>query len=366
MNIAVHIDADALPTSFLWQHIQWLSSKEPQHQFLIFHSGKMILPSSLLSNCKSIPVRPSFKNSLLLHFWYQFKLPVLLKKEKAAIFISEYAICSSRTTVPQILAIRNSFFNDDKNAPKAIYQKYQKKNFLKFIQLSNSIIAVSEWVALQINKAYPEARQKVSVIAPLLQPAFVPMLWEQRDSVLNLYSNDIEYFYCYHNSDTHPYMLLLLKAFSLFKKRMKSSLQLVLLQSIKEEPVKDFHLYKYRKDVHLHNGGDMDIEAAIAGGAFAGIFLQPDVLSDLGPMHCIKAGAVPIVPNKEQNNQLLGEAAVYVEEGQQALADAMMQLYKNEDVKNGYLQAGVEWAKWNNNETKSLLLAETISSVINN
>ncbi|MEX0635187.1 MAG: hypothetical protein WD135_00355, partial [Ferruginibacter sp.] len=314
MNIAVHIDADALPTSFLWSHVLWLSTKEPQHQFLIFHSSKIILPSSLTSNCKSIPIRPTIKNRLLLHYWYQFKLPVLLKKEKAAIFISEHVVCSSRTTTPQILVIRNSFFNDDKKASNAIYQKYQKKNFPKCIQQSSGIIAVHEWVALQINTAYPEAIQKVSVVAPLLDRAFAPMLWEQRDSVLNLYSNDIEYFYCYHNSDTHPYMLLLLKAFSLFKKRMKSSLQLVLLQSIKEDPVKDFHLYKYRKDVHVHKAGDIAIEAAIAGAAFAGIFLQTDVLSDLGPMHCIKAGTVPIVPNKEQNNQILGKAAIYIED----------------------------------------------------
>lgn len=363
MNIAVHIDADILSSSFLWSHIQWMAQQQPQHKWVIFHSNKKNLPSLSMPNYSFVPVKPSLKNSLLLHYWYQFKLPILLKKAKADLFISELQVVSNRTQVPQIMVIRNGFFIADKKSSASLYLRYQQKNMLKFIQQSQHIIAVNEWVAGKINLEYPASKNKTIVVAPILHPSFAPMLWEQRDSVLNLYSNDIEYFYSYHNAETQPYMMLLLKAFSLFKKRMKSGLQLVLLQSTKEEPVKDFHLYKYRKDVHLHKLGDVAIEAAIAGASFAGIFLQPDVLSDLSPMHCIKAGNVPIVPKAERNQQIFGEAAMYVEDGQQALADAMMLLYKDEVVKKQLLQAGENWIKNYQQQNNPLLFEQTISAV---
>jgi hypothetical protein len=361
MNIAVHIDADALSTSFLWPHIQQMAKDLPQHRWVIFHSSKMNLPTRLPPNCSSILVKPNIKNSLLLHYWYQFKLPILLRKEKIELFITEHHVLSSRTTVPQMMVIRNEFFVADKKSPNGTYLRYQKKNFAKFIQQANGIIAVNEWVASQIETAFPLAQQKTTIVHPLLHASFAPMLWEQRDSVLNLYSNDIEYFYSYQQPSTQPYMLLLLKAFSLFKKRMKSSLQLVILQSTQEEPVKDFHLYKYRSDVHLHKAGDLAIEAAIAGAAFAGIFLQSDVLSDLGPMHCMKAGTVVIVPDAQRNQQVLGDAAMYIADGQQALADAMMLIYKDEDAKNKYVKAGERWLERYQNANNSHVFAQTIS-----
>jgi hypothetical protein len=155
-------------------------------------------------------------------------------------------------------------------------------------------------------------------------------------------------------------MKQLLKAFSLFKKRMKSSLQLVLIQSVKQEPVADFHLYKYRKEVHLHCIKDVAIEAAIVGASFAGIFLQPDVWGDLGASHCIKAGNVPIVPDTENNHQLYGDAAHYVGEGQQALADALMLLYKDDNYKQGLLKAGELWIQNFQNNRSSALFEQTI------
>lgn len=363
MNIAVHIDADVLSSSFLWSHIQWMSQQQPQHKWIIFHNNKIKLPSLSLPQCSFVPVKPSLKNSLLLHYWYQFKLPIWLKKVKADLFISELQVVSTRTQVPQIMVISNSFFIADKKSSASLFLRYQQKNMQKFIQQSKSMIAVNEWVAGKINLEYPSSKNKTSIVAPVLHPSFAPMLWEQRDSVLNLYSNDIEYFYSYHNADTQPYMMLLLKAFSLFKKRMKSGLQLVLLQTTTEEPVKDFHLYKYRKDVHLHKVGDVAIEAAIVGASFAGIFLQGDVLSDWGAMHCIKAGNVPIVPNAQRNQQIFGEAALYVEEGQQALADAMMLVYKDEAAKKQRLQAGESWIKNYQQQNNPLLFEQTISTV---
>jgi hypothetical protein len=361
MNIAVHIDADALSTSFLWPHIQQMAHDLPQHRWVIFHSAKMPINTYLSVNCSFLRVKPNIKNSLLLHYWYQFKLPILLRKEKIDLFVTEHHVLSSRSIVPQLMVIRNEFFVGDKKSANGIYLRYQQKNFAKFIQQASGIIAVNDWVAALIKKAHPIVSQKTAVLHPLLQESFAPMLWEQRDSVLNLYSNDIEYFYCYQNLYTQPHMILLLKAFSLFKKRMKSSLQLVILQSTQEEPVKDFHLYKYRNDVHLHKAGDVAIEAAIAGAAFAGIFLQSDVLSDLSPMHCIKAGTVAIVPNVENNQQVLGDTVLYVDDGQQALADAMMLLYKDEDIKNKYLKAGETWLQGYQNAKNSRLFAQTIS-----
>jgi hypothetical protein len=364
MNIAVHIDTEALPTSFLWPHINWLASQQPQHQWFIFYASNKSMPALLPPNLIPVVVKPSRKNHWLLQYWCRWRLPRLLKKIKADLFISELPLLSSHSGIPQIMVLRNGFFIANNSLANVKLWRFQKKQLSQFITQANHIIADNHWVASQLEMRHPASSSKTTVLPVIFQPAFVPILWEQRDSVLNLYSNDIEYFYCYNNYVTKPYMKLLLKAFSLFKKRMKSSLQLVLIQSTKEPPVADFHLYKYRKEVHLHVTKDVAIEAAIVGASFAGIFLQPDVWGDLGASHCIKTGNVPIVPDTENNRQLYGNAAHYVGEGEQALADALMLLYKDDNYKQELSKAGEIWIQDFENNYASRLFAQTIFTTI--
>jgi hypothetical protein len=311
-----------------------------------------------------VVVKPIKNNNFLLQYWCRWRLPRLLKKIKADLFISELPLLSSHNSVPQMMVLRNGFFIANNSLDNVKFWRFQKQRLSQFIKQASHIIADNRWVASQLEMLHPASTSKTTVLPVLFEPAFSPLLWEQRDSVLNLYSNDIEYFYCYHNHVTQPYMKLLLKAFSLFKKRMKSSLQLVLIQSTKEPPVADFHLYKYRKEVHLHYIKDVAIEAAIVGASFAGIFLQPDVWGDLGASHCIKTGNVPIVSDTENNRQLYGNAAHYVGDGQQALADALMLLYKDDNYKQELSKAGEIWIQDFENNQASRLFEQTILNTI--
>jgi hypothetical protein len=105
MTIAAHIESSAHTASYLAPFIIALAEQQPNQQLIIFASKQSSHGFRFPSNCKLVTIKPAIRNSLLLHYWYQYKLPRLLTDCNAAVFISENSVCSLRTTVPQLLLV---------------------------------------------------------------------------------------------------------------------------------------------------------------------------------------------------------------------------------------------------------------------
>src|SRR5690606_23946751 len=127
-----------------------------------------------------------------------------------------------------------------------------------------------------------QSAEKTKLVKHGLSSVFQPMDWDEKDKFLAAFSGGTEYFIAACTALTRQNILSLLKAFSLFKKRQKSGMQLVLvLKEVSiDDCVKDFHLYKYRNDVKLVNYTNDADYAKMLAAAYAAIYLPVQIVAE--------------------------------------------------------------------------------------
>jgi glycosyltransferase involved in cell wall biosynthesis len=143
-----------------------------------------------------------------------------------------------------------------------------------------------------------------------------------------------------------PPLIGLLKAFSKFKHRQKSSWKLVLLplgaDPDKIAALKDLLAsYKYRYDVVLPEQAVAQSKAAFFFRA-AYAFVQPLPVGPYGSfLHDAIGAALPIIATSEPlHKEVAGNAALYYEAGdEQLLATCLMQVYKDEALHSRLAEA---------------------------
>ena len=169
-----------------------------------------------------------------------------------------------------------------------------------------------------------------------------PFEYEEIQGIKDKYSAGKEYFLAFITDATIENAIQLLKAFSAFKKRQLSNMQLILLVSStqKEGIIKDLATYKYRDEVKIlifENGAQ---ETEITAAAYAAIYLPAiNILEEKGLLTL--ANGVPLITsNNEFCKNLYHEAALYSQADEKDIAEKMMVLYKDENLRNNLLHAG--------------------------
>jgi glycosyltransferase involved in cell wall biosynthesis len=138
--------------------------------------------------------------------------------------------------------------------------------------------------------------------------------------------------------------LNLLKAFSVFKKRQKSNLKLVLAGRLGwkyDSFVEGLKTYKFRDDVVLLDYVDETELAKLVGSAYALVY--PSLLEGFGVpvLEAMRSGIAVITSSNSSMQEIAGAAAQYADPDDfEDIADKMMLLYKDEDLRNQLIEKG--------------------------
>lgn len=338
MIIAAHIEQNKGSTSLLLKYISSIAVEQACVQFILFCEAPEAT-GPLPANCKTAPLKPSPKNSLLLHYWLNYTLPSLLKKYKANLFISENNTCSLRTTLPQLMLVKQ-YFTATASGNKVRYTRYLKKYFFSFASKAARICTTNPVLGEELGSRYPVLKDKISNIYHGLAEGYGPIDAPQQADILNDHTNGSYFFVCECNATNSTQMVTVLKAFSIFKKRLKSSLQLVLINKGNHNPIPDFHLYKHRKEVQVLTGTTQQDEAKIVAAAYAAIEISSSQMENDWGLQCMQCDIPLITIESKLARQLYYDAATYTEPDEKILADKLMLLYKDENYRSMQIGKG--------------------------
>src|ERR1051325_160855 len=129
---------------FVYETFKRITRNHPEHEFIfifdrVYHS-RFIFDS----NVKPVVVGPPARHPLLWKFWFDVKVPAVLRKYRADVFVSCDGLCSLTTTVPQCLVIHDLAFIHFPDLIKKSHLIYYKRNTPKFLQKAKSLVTVSE------------------------------------------------------------------------------------------------------------------------------------------------------------------------------------------------------------------------------
>jgi glycosyltransferase involved in cell wall biosynthesis len=188
--------------------------------------------------------------------------------------------------------------------------------------------------------------QKVEVVIPQSVLAGLSVSNEEKEKIKLQYADGKEYFLYAGDLDLRHQLLQLLKAFSLFKKRQRSTWKLVLAGTSSDAAlVKMLETYKYKEDVVLLTISHLERSTLVAA-AYA--FITPAYSEGftLATNDALQAGIAVLAPAESAAGDLLGEAGLlFNPNSPEDMADKMMWVYKNEAGRKELIQKGVAVAE---------------------
>ncbi len=336
MRIAVN--ASSLKNKRFETFIQ-LAKLHTEHTFLFFFD-KEHKPLNISENIIPVVIKPQATIPLKSKIWYNLKLQVALKKNKADVFISEKFI-SLKSKIPQILLSPDLTYIFHPGLIDKKQLSFYKKNTPEFLNKANRIVVNSHFFKKEIIERFKTDEQKISIIYPEIKKSFDFVSQEEKEVIKEKYAEGNEYFI--YNGIISPQQNLvnLLKAFSFFKKRQKSKMQLLITGKRGEkyeEFVHSLQSYRFRNDVKLLENLSSNESQKILASTYAMVYV-PFYESEGDELIEAMQSEIPLIVSDTQFlKEYCGDAALYVEPATpKDIAEKMMLLFKDEQKRKEFI-----------------------------
>ena len=218
--------------------------------------------------------------------------------------------------------------------------KTKKKLSSKKLQKLNGIFVLSEPEKAFLLYHYKLDPQKTKTIHGGHSKLFASIPDELKKSIKEKYTKGKEYFIYRGVIERDKNIIPLLKAFSIFKKRQKSSMKLLLMGKVlwlNKEFEKLIGNYKYREDVVIVADASLVDEAQIVAAAYA--YIQPYATNILLFSFDALQSGVPILIDNSVGNEIFSDVVFYFEPANDAdIADKMMLMYKDESLRSQLIE----------------------------
>lgn len=345
---------------FIFENFRRIVRHHPEHSFVFIFDRPYDKKFIFADNVTAVVTGPPARHPILWKWWYDVKVPAVLKKYKADIFVSCDGFCSLRTNVPQYLVVHDLAFLHYPTFNKKSHLLFYKRYTPKFLHKAAGIATVSMFSKKDIVSQYTIQENKIDVVYSAAKEIFRAVSEDEKTAVKEKYTEGKNYFI--YTGAIHPRKNLthLLKAFSVFKKRQKTDWKLVLAGRLAwkyEGFIKSLQSYKYRQDVLL-TGYVAEEELVVLTGAAYGL-IYPSLWEGFGvPVLEAMVAGVPVITSANSSMQeIAGDAALYADAADHTdIADKMMLLYKDESLRSKMIEKGKQVAeKYNWNETAALL-----------
>ncbi|HYM92960.1 MAG TPA: glycosyltransferase family 1 protein [Chitinophagaceae bacterium] len=349
---------------FIYETFKRIVKKHPEHEFIFIFDRPFDKNFIFSENVKAVVTGPPARHPLLWKLWYDVKIPSVLRRYKPDIFVSCDGFCSMTIKIPQCLVIHDLAFLHFPLFNKTSHTSYYKRNTPKFLSKARSIATVSEFSKQDIISNYKTDPSKIDVVYSAAKEIFRPANELQKNRTKEKYTEGKEYFV--YTGAIHPRknLINLLKAFSVFKKRMQTNMKLVLAGRLAwkyDSFLQSLKTYKYRNDVLLTGYVKQDELVNIINSAYALIY--PSLWEGFGvpvleSMQC----NIPVVTSLNSSMQEIAkDAALYTDPADyNEIAGKMMLLYKDESLRKQLIQKGEKIALQYSWDKTSELLWQSI------
>jgi glycosyltransferase involved in cell wall biosynthesis len=350
MRIAVN--ASSL-SNFVYKIFLHVVASNPEHTFLFIFDKPFSEKINFPHNVIPLVIDRKGNSRLKWKFWYKLKIPIALKRHKADIFVSEKLI-SLRTNIPQLLLFPDFTFIHQPSFLDKKLVRFYKKNTSLFLNKATKIIAGSDFFKKEIIKRYKINEEKIIVLHAEIANDFEEIPFEEKESIKEKYAAGNEYF-IYSGMISPPQNLLnLLKAFSFFKKRQKSKMQLIITGKPGidyEQFTESLRLFRFKDEVKvLENLSESETEKVIAS-AYTMIHVPLYENEAIRALQAMKYKVPAILSSTGAPSEYFADAALYAHpENFKDIAEKMMLLFKDEKLRKDLIEKGrVQIAKFTHN-----------------
>lgn len=213
---------------FSYEILKRLAKEHPEHTFVFFFDRRYNVKFVFANNVIPVVLFPQARHPFLWYLFFEFAVPIALKKHKVDVFLSLDGWLSLTTKTCTIQVLHDLHYEVCPQYLPFFTRKYFQHFFPLFAKRANYLITVSEFCKKSIANLYDINEDKIAVAHNSSRELFQPVSLQQISDVKLKYTNNEDYFIVV--GPIHPrkntYNIIL--AFIEFKKRSKSKCKLLI------------------------------------------------------------------------------------------------------------------------------------------
>lgn len=339
--IGISLDSPADTANVCTELTFRMCLQRPEHSFIFFFDSAAPPGLALPANATAVEVPLKGASLWRRQWWLQWQLPRAIKRHRVDVFLAMDGLLPLRGSIPSFLLIRDLSFLHEISGEPLNWQRFLQRQTLKYVARANKVGVLSANLEQALLQYAPAAAAKLNVLAPGLHESYQPLSWDEREAVKKEHTDGVEYFIL--TAALHPRNNItpLLKAFSAFKRRLRSNMKLVLAGSATEagrEIADSLRTYKFRQDVIWLQEPDQPTLAKLTAAAYAMVYTtRTDGLAL--PVYAAIKCQVPVIAIDGPAAREAGKDAVLYSDPQnlEDLADKLNLLYKDEQLRTRLL-----------------------------
>ncbi|TAN19514.1 MAG: glycosyltransferase family 1 protein [Chitinophagaceae bacterium] len=342
----VVIYTDILPKSekdwhgkdwFIYEIIHCIAEAHSEHEFIIVSKESFDESPFHLENLKHVSLESSHSTKFSYYRLFNWKLPALLKEEKADALLSLNGFLPMKSKTPSCLVVQDISFIQTNLSKSDNGQRYLKKHFGEYLSNAGSIVTFSDYCWEKLVNTFKISNEKISVIRKGIHNDFRPLGWQEREEVKNKHTDGREYFIYAGNISGDKNIINMLKGFSVLKKRLRSNMVLILAGK-EDRTYKEFpelmRSYHFRDDVKRLGYVPVSQMAKLVGAAYA--LISPSVMESYSSSvtEALRCKVPVLAAAGSVYEELAGEAALYFDPFiPDDIGDKFCQIYKDENLR---------------------------------
>lgn len=322
-----------------------ICSSHPEHEFVLFFDREVDSSLVFSSNVKTIVVFPPTRHPLLWMLWFDFSLPILLKKNKIDLFWSPDGFCSLFTKVPQLITIHDINFEHYPKDMPWLVSKYFRYFFPKFARKAKKILTVSNYSKEDISKTYSIPKSKIAVVYNAPNEIYKPISEVEKREIKNSFSNGFDYFLFIGSIHPRKNVQRLIDSFLLAKSKL-STLKLVIVGSVMWKDKLLTIPTEIEEDIIFLGHLSLNDLAKVTASAFALTYVPYFEGFGIPLVEAMKCGVPILAANATCLPEVAGDSAIYCDPFDSAsIANGMEQLFSDDKLRSQLSTKGLERCK---------------------
>lgn len=301
---------------FTYEVVKRITKNNPLHHFTLVFDREYDPVLIFSPNTEGFLLKPRTRHPFLWYFWHEWRLPGLLKKTGADIFLSPDGIISLRSKVPSITVIHDiNFYHRPDDVPKII-GLYYRHFFRKFVQKAVRIITVSEFCKNDISSYFNEDPGFIDVALNGVSDYFKPADKEETDTFRNELTGGSPFFLFVGNFSPRKNIAGVINAYNRFRSSTTFNHKLVLTGGklfLNRRTDRIIRSSSWYRDIILTGPKLHEELRLLYASATALVFVPWFEGFGIPVSEAMRCGTPVILSNTASLPEVGGEAAVYVD-----------------------------------------------------
>lgn len=321
---------------FTHESLQRITRAHPEHEFIFIFDRPYDASFIYSSNITPVVIPPPARHPLLWYLWFEWALPMILRKYKPDVLLSPDGYLSLSSNVPTLLVLHDLAFEHFPEYVPGLVGKYYRHYTPKYAQHAKRIATVSNYTKLDVMQLYGVPPTKIDVVYNGIKDVYQPLAAEAQQAIRNQYTNGAPYFVYVGSIHPRKNVDRLFKAFDDYKAQTNSPDKLVIIGAKGwqyGDIMATYNAMQYKTDVIFLGHLEAEQVAGLVASARAMAYVSIFEGFGIPIVEAFASGTPVITSNTSSMPEVAGDAALLVDPtnvGQ--ITTAMTQLYQHPET----------------------------------